>query len=253
MTDNKEFWQQTVKPLFSNKVKANTVIKLVENDVMIEDESEIAKVFNEYFVNIVKRVEILTEEQTTYSATNQLSEVEMAIIKYKNHPSIKAITDRMEKLGKPTFNFKFTSHEETEKEVNNLKIKKASQKSDIPLKIIKENVDISYFLYHNFNNSLSCATFPTSMKYADVIPIHKKDDKTGKENYRPISILPNLSKVYEKLMYNQIYPYFDTLFSKFQCGFRKGFNAQHCLLAMIEKWCKTLDKGGETGSLDRSL
>ena len=252
MTDSKEFWQ-TVKPLFSNKVKANTVIKLVENDVMIEDESEIAKIFNEYFVNIVKRVEILTEEQTTYSATNQLSEVEMAIIKYKNHPSIKAITDRMEKLGKPTFNFKFTSHEETEKEVNNLKITKASQKSDIALKIIKENVDISYFLYHNFNNSLSCATFPTSMKYADVIPIHKKDDKTDKENYRPISILPNLSKVYEKLMYNQIYPYFDTLFSKFQCGFRKGFNAQHCLLAMIEKWCKTLDKGGETGSLDRSL
>ena len=47
----------------------------------------------------------------------------MAIIKNKNHPSIKAIIDRMEKLGKQTFNFKFTSHEETEKEVNNLKIK----------------------------------------------------------------------------------------------------------------------------------
>ena len=73
------------------------------------------------------------------------------------------------------------------------------------------------------------------MKYADVIPTHKKDDKTDKENYRPIRILPNLSKVYERLMYNQIYPYFDTLFSNFQCGFRKGFNAQHCLLAMIEK------------------
>ena len=81
-----------------------------------------------------------------------------------------------------------------------------------------------------------------------VILIHKKDDKTDKENYRPISILPNLSKVYERLMYNQIYPYFDTLISKFQCGFRKGFNAQYCLLAMIEK-CKTLDKGGETGAV----
>ena len=195
VTDNKKFWQ-AVKPLFSNKVKGKTVIKLVENDAMIDDESEKANIFNEYFVNIVKKLGILTEEQTTYSATNQLSEVEMAIIKYKNHPSIKAITDRMEKLGKPTFNFKFTSHEETEKEVNNLKIKKASQKSDIPLKIIKENVDIiSYFLYHNFNNSLSCATSPTSMKYADVIPIHKKDDKTDKENYHPINILPNLSNV----------------------------------------------------------
>ena len=77
VTDTKKFWQ-TVKPLFSNKVKAKTVIKLVDNDVMIEDESEIAKNFNEYFVNIVKKVGILTEEQTTYSATNQLSEVEMA-------------------------------------------------------------------------------------------------------------------------------------------------------------------------------
>ena len=47
------------------------------------------------------------------------------------------------------------------------------------------------------------------MKYADVTQIHKKDDKIDKENYRPISILPNLSKVYERLMYNQIYPCFD--------------------------------------------
>ena len=153
VTYSKKFWQN-VKPLSSNKVKAKTVIKLVENDAVIVDESEIAKIFNEYFVNIVKKVGILTEEQTTYSATNQLSEVKMAIIKYKNHTSIKAITDKMEKLGMPIFNFKFTFHKETEKEVDNLKIKKALQKSDIPLKIIKENIDImSYFLYHNFNNS----------------------------------------------------------------------------------------------------
>ena len=231
--DDKKFWQ-TVKPLFSNKVKSKTVIKLVENYVMIEDQSEKAKHFYKYFVNIVKKVGILKEEQTTYSATNQLSEVETAIIKYKNHPSIKAITDIMEKQGKPTFNFKFSSHEETGKEVNNLKVKKALQKSDIRLIIITEIVDItSYFLYHNFNNSLSCATFPTLMKYADVIPIHKKDDKTDKENYRPISILPNLSNVYERLMDNQIYLYFDKLLSKFQCGFQKGFNVQHCFLAMI--------------------
>ena len=50
-------------------------------------------------------------------------------------------------------------------------------------------------------------------------------------------------------MYNQISPYFDSRFSKFHCGFRKGFNAQHCLLAMVEKWRKTLDEGGETGAV----
>ena len=53
---------------------------------------------------------------------------------------------------------------------------------------------------------------PTAMKYAEVAPIHKKDDKTDKENYRPITILPILSKVYERLMYNQIHPYYHTKF-----------------------------------------
>ena len=62
-TEYKKFWQ-TVKPLFSTKVKAKTVIKLVENDRMIDDDSEIANFFNEYFVNIVKKLGILIEEQT---------------------------------------------------------------------------------------------------------------------------------------------------------------------------------------------
>ena len=85
------------------------------------------------------------------------------------------------------------------------------------------------------------------MKYAEVTPIHNKDDKSDKENYRPINILPNLSRMYERPTYNQTYPYFQTIFSKFQCRFRKDFNAQHCFLAMVEKWHKTLDGSGETG------
>ena len=46
-----------------------------------------------------------------------------------------------------------------------------------------------------------------------------------------------------------MYPYFDKLFSKFQCGFRKGFNAQHCLITMIEKWRRSVDGGGHAGAL----
>ena len=52
-----------------------------------------------------------------------------------------------------------------------------------------------------------------------------------------------------RVMYNQIYPYFQTIFSIFQCGIQKGFNAHYCLLAMIEKWHKTLDGGDETGAV----
>ena len=50
-------------------------------------------------------------------------------------------------------------------------------------------------------------------------------------------------------MYNLIFPHFDSVSFKFQCGFRKGFNAQHGLLTMVEKWHKTLDEGGETGAV----
>ena len=54
------------------------------------------------------------------------------------------------------------------------------------------------------------------MKYSDVKPIHKTDDKTEKGDYRPIRILPNLRKIYEKIMYSQIYLYFNGMFFKFQ-------------------------------------
>ena len=64
---------------------------------------------------------------------------------------------------------------------------------------------------HNFCNSLSCPTTPAGMKYADVTPIHQKDDKTEK-SYCSVSILPNLSKVIDDgLMYNKIFPYFDLI------------------------------------------
>ena len=88
----------------------------------------------------------------------------------------------------------------------------------------------------------------TALKYADVRPAFIKD-KTDKENYRPISILPNLSKVYESLMYDQMYPYSDQIFSKLQCGFRKGFNAEQCLINIVEKCRKYIDTGDHDSAL----
>ena len=146
--------------------------------------------------------------------------------------------------------FRFVSLNETLDGVNKFNPKKASQATDIAVKIIKDNKDVvSFYVFHNFNNALSSCSFPTSLKYADVRRAFKKDDKTDKENYRPISILPNLSKVYERLMYDQMYPFFDQIFSKLQCGFRKGFSAEQCLIHMIEKWQTYLDIGGHGSAL----
>ena len=73
--------------------------------------------------------------------------------------------------------------------------------------------------------------------------------KLSKENYRRISIHPNVSKIYERCLYDQIATFFEHVFSRYQCGFCKGYSAQHCLLVMIEKWKKNVDNGGVFGAL----
>ena len=73
----------------------------------------------------------------------------MALKKCKNHPSINASIKRMKNLGNFTFSVNFISHDNITEEINKLKSKKASQKTDIPKKMVKENVDtISHLLYH---------------------------------------------------------------------------------------------------------
>ena len=62
--------------------------------------------------------------------------------------------------------------------------------------------------------------FPDELKQADIKPIYKKESRNEKENYRPVSILPNLSKIFERCMYDQLKDYFEKLLSKYQCGFR---------------------------------
>ena len=110
----------------------------------------------------------------------------------------------MTSMDNPKFNFKFVSLNETLDEVNKLNPEKVFQAIDTSVKIIKENKDVvSFYVFHNFNNALSSCSFSATLKYADVRLAFKKDDKADKES----SILPNLSKVYERLMYDQIYPF----------------------------------------------
>ena len=67
------------------------------------------------------------------------------------------------------------------------------------------------------------------LKYADIVLVYKENNKCERENYRLLSILSNLSKIYEQLMYNQFYGYFDNILFPNQYGFRKGYSARHCL------------------------
>ena len=80
-------------------------------------------------------------------------------------------------------------------------------------------------LLKEFNESLNLSRFPHSMKSANTAPVIKKNDRTDKTNYRPVSILPNPSKVIDMCIYKKSSACFDGILLKKQCGFRKGFNA----------------------------
>ena len=99
-------------------------------------------------------------------------------------------------------------------------------------------------IYKHFNYCIHKGEFPNDLKHADIVPIYKKDNKCETENYRPVSTLSNLlSKIFEKLVYNQLYEYFDNTLFPSQCSFRKGYGAQHCLLVMIKKCKEAIDRG----------
>ena len=91
--------------------------------------------------------------------------------------------------------------------------------------------------------------FPENLKLADVTPIFKKKDKTFVENYRPVSVLPTVSKIFERIMQKQITDYIGKFLSPFLCGYRKGFSTQYALLSLIERWRLCLDKQGFAGAL----
>ena len=81
---------------------------------------------------------------------------------------------------------------------------KVSQDTGIPTKIIKDNSDIfSDFLLSGFNNSITTSIFPSRLRQAIITPVFKKEDKNAKENYEPVSILPNISKIFKQFLFNK--------------------------------------------------
>ena len=253
VSDNRNFWK-TVGPLFLEKAFHKESIILNNSNKTISNNEELAVTFNKHFSKLVESLHIDKTLASNIASSDITDPAFNAIKKYENHPSTKTIKHFAS--GKDLkFSFIFETKNKILAEIHNLDNKKACQESDIPVKIIKDNADIfSEFIFHNFNNSIFDATFPSELKNVNVIPVFKKKDRINVENYRPVSILPNLSKIYERCLYDQMYKYFNHILSKWQCGFRKGFSTQHCLLVMTEKWRKCLDKGGDKrGYINRSL
>ena len=237
INDNKRFWA-TVKPLFSNKIKSADSIFLAESGEIIRNEVKVANVFNKYFVNMVPSMGITNNNKflSTTDTSDTNDPLEKIIDKYKNHPSITCINRHMTN-SELSFTFQPVTNNQISNLMKLLNDKKAVQSTDIPTKLIKKFCDFfSEFIYKSINRCITEGNFIADFKKAEVLPLYKNNGRADKSNYRPISILSNVSKLYERCLYSQLYDYLDkNIFSKYQCGFRKGFSTQHTLLVMIEK------------------
>ena len=245
IVDNKKFWKH-IKPLFSDKSPISTKITLIEDNKIITDSAVCAEILNNHFSDAATNLEVDRELHTLVS--NASDPVTIAIERYKNHPSIIKLNE--EGFSNYNFDFKYTLETDIIAVIENLDSSKSYQKDNIPPNILKDNKDIcSTFLINDVNKCIDKGMFPINLKNADISPLFKKNDRSLKLNYRPVSILPTLSKIYEKVFFMQIYSFFNNIFSKYLCGFRKGHSTQHCLLYMLEHLRKSLDKGLKTGVL----
>ena len=170
-----------------------------------------------------------------------------AVNKFQNHPSILKIKSNRTYS---SFSFRPVNYEEVVTELKKLDVSKTTQLEGIPTKIVKEKLNIfATILAKDIDKCVRKGEFPDKLKTADITPAFKRGDKHDKSNYRPVSILPILSSVYEKCLYKQIENYIENIPSNFQCGSRKGFNTQQCLIGMIEKAKGIMNKCGHFSAL----
>ena len=187
-------------PLFSEKSYSKESISFINKDGLITENEDLAKTFNIFFSIIVNKLGI-EHVPDIPNLSNIDDPILKAIAKYENHPSILRIKNYMKEKDL-NFSFEFVDKPKISKEINKLDGKKACQEHDIPVKLIKSNKDFFLILYTPISiTPCSVLIFAQTKEAADILSAYKKKDKSDIENYRPISILRALSKIYERCMY----------------------------------------------------
>ena len=146
----------------------------------------------------------------------------------------------------PEFTFQPVSIVKVYNLINNLSTSKATGIDKISAKVLRAAASaIAPSLTEIFNMSIDSNPFPSDWKTARVIPLFKNGQRSVLDNYRPISILPVVSKIMERLLYNQISDYFTKkqLLSKHQFGFRPLHSTTTTLLDCTNEWYVNMDRG----------
>ena len=165
------------------------------------------------------------------------------LLNHQNHPSVLKVNN---KFGSDfiSFDFQQVKPPEVKRLLKEIDVKKAVGADTIPPKLIKIGADIiAEPLMKATNCCLRQGIFPDNAKIASVVPVNKgKPDKYDVLSYRPVSILNDFSRTYEKVIKNQLISYFEKYFSPFISAYRKSYSTQQVLIRLLEEWREKLDK-----------
>ena len=216
-------WQGIQSVLNAKPSKAKQSITTLKiNDKIISNKNEIAETMNKFFVEIPQKIE---------------SKIKQSKKDFKQY------------LGNPSLDIFFlnpTNPKEVELKISSLKNSKANGPNSHPTKILKEcKKEIRIPLTLIINLSFSTETFPNRLKLANVFPIHKGDDKNNCNNYRPIALLSNISKIIEKLVHARLYICLErnNILYQHQYGFRLNYSTTHAIIATTEEIRHACDNG----------
>jgi hypothetical protein len=219
----RKVWQG-IREIVNIKAKThNLPTCLTVNNETITDPALISNTFNNYFANIAGSI----IDQRKYHGNKSFSN-------FLNESMPNASTN----------DFLPTNAKEICEQISNLQVNKGTGPNSIPTQILHLiKFEIAKPLANIINLSFSTGIHPDKLKIAQVLPIFKKGSNLLTCNYRPISLLSNLNKIFEKIMYARVYKFFDTnnLFYSLQYGFRGKHSTNHALINIVDRINGALD------------
>ncbi len=215
-------WKTINEILCKTKKKKSFPQFFKDNETVITNKLTIANKFNTFFTNIGPKLADQIKMPKNKHFKNYLT------LNY-NHK----------------FTFKDIDEEGVRKIIERLAPKTSFGFDGLSTKLIKEIKDcLVKPLTLIINQMLNTGIFPDKLKIAKIAPAHKKDDETLFTNYRPISLLPAISKIFEKVIFKQLYDFFqlNKLFYNSQYGFRTEHSTEYAALELIDRVLVEMDK-----------
>ena len=229
--DPDRFWR-ILKTVYPSKVKHNSTSKLFEiSGEKTDDPERISNGFCQFFSNVANKLKALS------------------------FPLLNLAWRRPKALQQQcysSFRFKYVSRVEIEKHLKSLKRKKAAGIDDLPANLLRDAApEIASPLSKIINLSLCTSIFPNDWKHAKVVPIYKSGKVKIFDNYRPISLLPVVSKITEKVVHTRLMEHLETLnlLSPTQFGFRQNRSTESAAILFVDSIRKAVDKGEVVGTV----